>query len=138
MLAAVVGLFAIPACGTGIGQTSEPGVEHIPGPGFFVIRVVPGDAIDARRIEFPAYGDRTVKFPGRNGADRYLTGISLPATLTAVVDGQQCVGSIAILSDVEYDGTLTIDGPGCELRLDLAHRAGTIDHHLEDDGPIRS
>jgi len=43
-----------------------------------------------------------------------------------------------MVSDMEYDGTLTIEGDACELRLDLVHRAGTVDHQLEDGGPVAS
>lgn len=137
-VACAIALVAVTACGTGIGQTFEPGVEHIPGPGFFLIRVVPADAIDDRRISFTGNGDRTVLFHSHRGQDRFLSGLDLPATLRATVDGLECSGSIEMVSDLEYDGTLTIEGDACELRLDLVHRTGTVDHQLEDGGPVAS
>jgi hypothetical protein len=130
--------FAVAACGIGVGRTFEPGVEHVPGPGIFLIRVVPADAIDTRQIKFTAYGDETVLSQSRRGDERFLSGLDLPSTLRVLVDGRVCAGSIDMVSDMEYDGTLTIGDATCELRLDLAHRAGTIDHALEDDGPIAS
>ena len=137
-VACAIALVAVTACGTGIGQTFEPGVEHIPGPGFFLIRVVPAEAIDDRRISFTGIGDTTVLFHSHRGQDRFLSGLDLPATLRATVDGLECSGSIEMVSDMEYDGTLTIEGDACELRLDLVHRTGTVDHQLEDGGPVAS
>jgi hypothetical protein len=137
-IACASALVAVTACGTGIGQTFEPGVEHIPGPGFFLIRVVPADAIDDRGISFTGNGDRTVLFHSHRGQDRFLSGLDLPSTLRAQVDGLDCSGSIDIVSDLEYDGTLTIDGDTCELRLDLVHRTETVDHQLEDGAPVAS
>jgi hypothetical protein len=43
-----------------------------------------------------------------------------------------------MVSDLEHDGTLTIKGDACELRLDLVHRTETVDHQLEDGGPVAS
>ncbi|HET8784741.1 MAG TPA: hypothetical protein VFM38_03840 [Candidatus Limnocylindrales bacterium] len=137
-VALTLALFVASACGTGIGATFEPGVEHVPGPGSFVVKVVPGDAVDDRRIRFSAYGDHTVLFVAHRGDDRYLLGGDLPSTLRAHVDGADCSGSVDLVSDMESDATLTIDGQRCDLRLDLSHRAGTVDHMLEDDGPMAS
>jgi hypothetical protein len=138
LVASMVGLVVLAGCGTGVGTTFEPGVEHIPGPGTFLVKVVPGDAIDDRRIRLSAYGDHTVLFRAHRGDDRYLIGTDLPSTLRAHVDDSDCSGSIDLVSDIEYDTTLTIDGEGCELRLDASHRTGAIDHQLEDDGPMAS
>ena len=138
LVASMVGLVVLAGCDTGIGATFEPGVEHIPGPGTFVVKVVPGRALDDRRIRLSAYGDHTVLFVAHRGDDRYLIGMDLPSTLRAHVDDSDCSGSIDLVSDIEYDTTLTIDGEGCELRLDASHRTGAIDHHLQDDGPMAS
>jgi hypothetical protein len=64
--------------------------------------------------------------------------VDLPSTLRAHVDGLDCTGSIEMVSDLEHDGTLTIKGDACELRLDLVHRTETVDHQLEDCGPVAS
>lgn len=133
----VLGLVATTGCGS-IGRTFEPGDEQVPGPGYFLIRVVPAEAIDTRQIEFSGYGDRTVLFLSHRGEERFLSGTDLPSTLRAHVDGHECSGAIEMFTDVEYDGTLTIDGVTCELRLDVSHPAGTVDHQLEDDGPVAS
>ena len=138
LAASMVGLVVLAGCGTGIGATFEPGVEHIPGPGTFLVKVVPGDAVDDRRIRLSAYGDHTILFLAHRGIDRYLSGVDLPSTLRAHVDGADCSGSIDLASDMEYDATLTIDGDRCDLKLDLSHRTGTIDHRLEDEGPMAS
>ena len=137
-LAVAVGIVTVVGCGTGIGRTFEPGVEHVPGPGYFLVRIVPADAIDTRHITLAGNGDRTILFLSHRGDERFLSGVDLPSTLRAHVDGRECSGSIEIASDVEYDGTLTIDGDACALRLDLAHRPETVDHQLEDDGPMAS
>ena len=77
-------------------------------------------------------------FLSHRGQDRFLSGLDLPSTLRAHVDGLECEGSIEMITDMEYDGTLTIEGARCDLWLDLAHRPETIDHQLEDDGPMAS
>jgi hypothetical protein len=133
-----VGVFVVAGCRTGIGATFEPGVEQIPGPGNFLVKVIPRDTVENRRIRFSGYGDHTIVFVAHRGEDRYLSGVDLPSTLRAHVDGMDCSGSIDLLSDMEYDANLTIDRESCELRLVLTHRAGTIDHRLEDDGPMPS
>ena len=137
-LGLVLALCVVSACASGIGATFEPGVEHLPGPGSFVVKVVPGAAVDDRRIRFSAYGDHTALFVAHRGNDRYLIGTDLPSTLRAHVDGADCSGSIDLVSDMESDATLTIDGERCDLTLDLSHPAGAIEHLLEDDGPIAS
>ena len=116
------------------GQTFEPGVEHIPGPASYVVAVEPPGAADAK-IELLMDEAVTRMFPAERGEARYLTGISLPSTLTARVDGRPCDGAIVIGEDLEADATLSVTADGCELRLDLLHRTGTIDHKLEDSGP---
>ena len=113
-------------------------MERVPGPGSFVVKVVPGEAIDTQQVRFSAYGDRTVLFASHRGEDRFLTGVDLPSTLRAHVDGRDCEGSIDLVTDIEADATLTIDDDGCELRLDLRHPTGAVDHHLDDDEPIAS
>ena len=129
-------MVVLAGCEAIVGQTFEPGVEHIPGPGNFLIRIEPPNAVD--RVSFSAYGDNVVLFAASRGDERYLSGTDLPSTLRARVDGRDCAGSIVMVSDVEYDGTLTITDSGCELSLDLAHRPGTIDHGLEGEGPVAS
>ena len=116
------------------GRTFEPGVEHLPGPASYVVAVEPPQAADAK-IELLMDETVTRMFPAERGEARYLTGISLPSTLTARVDGRPCEGSIAIGEDLEADATLSVMADGCELRLDLLHRMGTIDHKLQDSGP---
>jgi hypothetical protein len=116
------------------GQTFEPGVEHLPGPAAYVVAVEPPQAADAK-IELLMGETVTRNFPAERGEARYLTGISLPSTLTARVDGRPCGGSILIGEDLEADATLSVTADGCELRLDLLHRMGSIDHKLEDRGP---
>jgi hypothetical protein len=128
--------FALSACRAGIGQTFEPGAEHVPGPANFLIRVEPPDAIG--RVAFTEHGDKVVLFKASRGEERFLLGTDLPSTLRARVDGRECTGSIEMVSDIEYDGTLTINASDCELHLDLAHRAGAANHGLVDDGPIPS
>jgi hypothetical protein len=136
-LGGVLAMIVLSGCQAIVGQTFEPGVEHIPGPGNFLIRVEPPDAVD--RVSFTAYeGGNVVLFSASRGDERYLSGTDLPATLRARVDGRDCAGSIVMVSDVEYDGTLTISGSDCELRLDLAHRPGMVDHMLESEGPVAS
>jgi hypothetical protein len=130
-----VGLIAS-GCATGIGQTFEPGVEHVPGPANFVIRILPPEVAD--RVSFTGYGDRVVLFSASRGTERFLLGTDLPSALRARVDGRDCSGSIEMVSDMEYDGTLTIQGVDCDLRLDQAHRVGVVDHRLQDNGPVAS
>lgn len=127
-LAGVVAACAMP------GRTFEPGVEHLPGPASYVVAVEPPAAADAK-IELLMDQTVTRMFPAERGEARYLTGISLPSTLTARVDGRRCGGAIVIGEDLEADATLSVMADGCELRLDLLHRTGTIDHKLEDSGP---
>jgi hypothetical protein len=116
------------------GRTFEPGVEHLPGPASYVVAVEPAAAAD-RQIELLMDETVTRMFPAEHGAARYLTGTSLPSTLTARVDGRTCAGAIAIGEDLEADATLSVTLDGCDLRLDLLHRTGTIDHKLEDIAP---
>jgi hypothetical protein len=117
----------------GCGAT---GVEQIPGPASFLIRVEPPDAVD--RVAFAGYGDTVVLFAASRGEERYLLGSDLPSTLRARVDGQDCLGTIEMASGVEYDGTLALDATGCSLRLDESHPLGAVDHGLSDDGPVAS
>ena len=133
-LISVLAAFLLSGCGVSVGRTFEPGVEHIPGPANFLIRVEPPDAID--RVAFTGYGGNVVLFAASRGEDRFLLGTDLPSNLRARVDGRDCAGSIAMVSDIEYDGTLTITAADCELHLDLAHRTGDVDHGLMDDGPV--
>jgi len=135
-LVGVFAVFALAGCDAIADRTFEPGVEHVPGPANFLIRIEPPDAAD--RVAFTGYGDSVVLFAASRGDERYLLGSDLPSTLRARVDGRECVGSIEMVSDIEYDGTLTISAAECELRLDLAHRVGTVDHALVDDGPVAS
>jgi hypothetical protein len=135
-LVGLVTVVVLAGCNAIVGRTFEPGVEHIPGPANFLIRVEPPDAVD--RVAFTGYGDRVVLFAASRGDERYLLGSDLPSILRARVDGRACVGSIEMVSDIEYDGTLTISDADCELRLDLAHRVGAIDHALVDEGPVAS
>lgn len=129
-LVAVVALVA--GCGEA-ARTFEEGIEYVPGPASFVVRIEPPAAADTSRVEFTAYDDEPMRtFPSRRGVDRYLTGITLPSTLQARVDGSRCQGSIELLEDLEADATLTIAADGCELRLDLVHRLESIDHQLRD------
>ena len=116
------------------GRTFEDGVEHLPGPASYVVAVEPPAATDAK-IELLMDETVTRMFPAENGEARYLTGISLPSTLTARVDGRPCDGAIVIGENLEADATLSVRANGCDLRLDLLHRAGTIDHKLEDSVP---
>lgn len=135
-LIGVLTVALLAGCDQIVGRTFEPGVEHVPGPANFLIRIVPPEAVD--RVAFAGYGDRVVLFAARRGDERYLLGSDLPSTLRARVDGRDCVGSIVMVTDIEYDGTLTISADGCELRLDLAHGVGALDHALVDDGPVAS
>jgi hypothetical protein len=121
------------ACGMP-GQTFEQGVEHLPGPASYVVAVEPPSAADAK-IEMLMDETVTHMFPAERGEARYLTGIGLPSTLTARVDGRPCDGAIVIGEDLEADATLSVMADGCDLRLVLLHRTGTIDHKLEDSGP---
>lgn len=122
----------VAGCGEA-ARTFEDGVEHLPGPATFVVRVDPGAAADASEIEFLAYDDAPMRTsPARRGAERYLTGITLPSTLRAHLDGVACRGSIDLMEDLEVDATLTVVAGGCELRLDLVHRLGSVDHQLRD------
>lgn len=137
------GLAAIAAIGCGSalpGATFQEGVELIPGPGILLIRVEPPEAVGSREIE--VRGDeedsRMVLFPSQRGADRFLSGVALPSTLTAWVDGLRCDGSIDVFTDVEYDATLRIDADSCFLTVTLTHRPGTVEHRLEEDGPVSS
>lgn len=115
------------------GGTFEDGVEHLPGPASFVVRIDPPAVAETSLIEFTAYDDDpTPTFPARRGVERYITGTTLPSTLQARVDGAACQGSIDLLEDLEADATLTVTADGCALRLDLLHRAGSIDHRLDD------
>lgn len=132
----VLAVFVLASCEAIAVRTFEPGVEHVPGPANFLIRIEPPDAAD--RVAFSGYGDNLVLFAASRGAEHYLLGNDLPSTLRARVEGRDCAGSIAMVSDVEYDGTLTVTASDCELRLDLAHPVGSIDHGLEDDGPVAS
>ena len=127
---AMVGLVA--GCGEA-ARTFEDGVEHLPGPASFVVRIDPGAAADTSQIEFTAYDDEPMRaFSARRGVERYFAGTTLPSTLQARVDGAACRGSIELLEDLEADATLTIAADGCQLRLDLVHRSGSIDHQLQD------
>lgn len=115
------------------GRTFEDGVEHLPGPASFVVRIDPPAAADTSLIEFTAYDDEsTPTFPARRGVERFITGTTLPSTLQARVEGAACQGSIELLEDLEADVTLTVTADGCGLRLDLLHRPGSIDHQLQD------
>lgn len=116
------------------GRTFEPGVEHLPGPASYVVTVDPPEAADAK-VELLMGETVTRMFPAERGELRYLTGISLPSTLTARVDGRPCHGAIVIGEDLEADATLSVMVDGCDLRLDLLHRTGTVDHKLEDSVP---
>lgn len=124
---------AVAACAMP-GLTFEPGVEHLPGPASYVVTVEPPAAVDAK-IELLMDETVTRMFPAERGEARYLTGISLPSTLTARVDGRPCDGAIIIGEDLEADATLSVKVDGCDLRLDLLHHTGTIDHKLEDSAP---
>lgn len=124
----------VAGCGEA-ARTFEDGVERLPGPASFVVRIDPPAAADMSRIEFTACDDAPAHvFPARRGVERYLTGTTLPSTLKARVDGPACDGSIGLQEDLEADATLTVTAEGCTLLLDLLHRPGSIDHHLED-GP---
>lgn len=116
--ALVVAVLVLGGCSARPGPTFEPGVEQLPGPGYFLIRIVPAVAIDTRRIALAGDGHKTVLFLSHRRDDRFLSGTNLPSTLRAQVDGRECVGSIEIATDIEFDGTLTIKSDGCELRLD--------------------
>ena len=137
-LVAALSLMCLVGCGSGVGATFEQGVEAIPGPGHLVIRIDPPEMIDERSIRLSGYGDRIVLFRASRGEDRFLVGLDLPSTVRAYVDGRECAGEIQMLSGIEYDGTLTIEHDACELRSDLAHPEGAIDHHFVDDSPVAS
>jgi hypothetical protein len=124
---------AVAACAMP-GATFEPGVEQVPGPAFCVVAVEPPQAADAK-IELLMDGTVTRMFPAERGEARYLTGLSLPSTLTARVEGRECDGAIVIGENLEADATLSVTVEGCDLRLDLLHRIGTIDHKLDDSAP---
>jgi len=131
--------FAVSGCIGEAGRTFEPGVEHLPAPASLVVRLEPPGALDDRQIVLTSYDDQpTVVFPSQRGADRFLSGTTLPSTLIAWVDGARCAGSIELLSEMEVDATLTIDRNTCSLLLDLRHRMGAIEHGLEDIVPGRS
>lgn len=141
MLLGGLAAMAVVGCGSALpGATFQEGVELVPGPGFLLIRVDPPDAVGSRQIE--VRGDepdsRMVLFASHRGADRFVSGLALPSTLTAWVDGLRCEGSIDVFTDVEYDATLTIDVDTCSLVVTLTHRPGTVDHRLEEDGPVSS
>jgi hypothetical protein len=116
---------AIPA------QTFEQGVEHLSGPASYVVTIEPPAAIEAN-IELLMDETVTHTFPAKRGGARYLIGTSLPATLRARIGNRACDGAIVIAEDMEADATLSVEADGCDLRLDLLHRTGTIDHMLED------
>lgn len=123
---------AVVGCGEA-GRTFEDGVERLPGPASFVVRIDPPAAAETSLIEFAAYDNApTPTFPARRGLERYITGTALPSTLQARVDGAHCDGSIDLQEDLEADATLTVTLDGCTLRLDLLHRPGSIDHRLQD------
>jgi hypothetical protein len=124
---------AIAACAMP-GRTFEEGVEHLPGSASYVVAVEPVAATDAK-IELLMDETVTRMFPAEHGEARYLTGIGLPSTLTARVAGRLCGGAIVIGENLEADATLSVRADGCDLRLDLLHRTGTIDHKLEDSVP---
>lgn len=136
MLRTCLRLFAIIALVAGCGdaaRTFEAGVEHLPGSASFVVRIDPAAAADTSLIEFTAYDDAPMQtFSARRGADRYLTGTTFPSTLRARVDGAPCMGEIDLIEGFQADVTLTVTPKGCDLRLDLQHPTGSIDHRLED------
>jgi hypothetical protein len=116
--------------------TFQDGVELVPGPAHFVIRIEPPEA--SPRVAFSGYGDTVVLFAASHGDERYLLGTDLPSTLQARVDGHDCTGSIEMVTDMEYDGTLRIDRDTCSLTLDRSHPTGAVEHDLVDDGPVAS
>jgi hypothetical protein len=125
-------------CGTGMGRTFEPGKEYVPGPAILVVRVVPPEARDTRRIELSTADGSVKAFRSHAGEDRFLTGVTLPSTLNASVDGVRCDGSMPVSGDIEYDATLRIDASGCSLQLDRSHPPDAIDHALQDDDPLEA
>ncbi len=133
LLAALPLVGAAAACAMP-SRTFEPGVEHLPGPASYVVAIEPPQAADAK-IELLMDETVTRMFPAERREERFLTGISLPSTLTARVDGRPCAGAIVIGEDLEADATLSVTADGCDLRLNLLHRTGTIDHKLDDSAP---
>ncbi len=123
---------AIAGCGDA-RRTFEEGVEHLPGPSSFVVRIEPTAAADRLAITFSAYdGDVVETHLAQRDERRYVIGTTLPSTLRAQVDGVDCDGEIDLPENTEADATLTIEATGCDLRLDLLHVYGTIEHGLED------
>jgi hypothetical protein len=140
MLLAVVGAMIVAGCaGSAPSATFQEGVELVPGPGYLLIRIEPPEAAATRQIRVMGGVDhRVVLFASHQGEDRYLSGVALPSTVTVWVDGARCDGSVDVISDVEYDMSLGINGIECSLTLDRSHSPGAIDHVLEDDGPVAS
>ncbi len=136
MLGTRLRLMALAVLVGGCGEaarTFEPGVEHLPGPSSFVVRIEPTAAADRSAITFTAYDGAVIEtFPARRDEARYALGTTFPSTLRAQVDGVDCDGAIDLPENTEADATLTIEATGCDLRLDLLHRYGTIEHGLED------
>ena len=141
MLLVAVGAIGVTGCaGYSAGATFQDGVELQPGPAHVLIRIEPPHAATTRRIMLGSgeVGGQIVLFASHRGTDRYLGGWDLSSTVTAWVDGTRCDGSLDLRSDLEYDGSLQIDGDECSLTLDRSHPLGAIDHALENDGPVAS
>jgi hypothetical protein len=126
------------ACRLGIGATTEPGRERLPGPASVVIRVMPPELRDLRRIVVLRDDGRMILLPSHADGDRFLSGTTLPAMVSAPVDGNGCAGGIDVRSDLEYDLTLQIDEASCSLVLERSHPSNAIDHRLVDDAPAPS
>lgn len=121
----------VAGCGDA-ARTFEPGVEHLPGPASVLAHIEPAAAVRTSLIELLTEDGSIRTFPGRRDDARYLSGTTLPATLRARVDGAPCTGEIDLIEDFQADVTLTVTPKGCDLRLDLQHPTGSIDHRLED------
>ena len=135
MLGSCLRLMALAVLVGGCGEaarTFEPGVEHLPGPASVVVRIEPAAAATTSLIELLTDDGSIRTFPGRRDDARYLSGTALPATIRAQVDEAPCTGEIDLIEDFQEDATLTVTPEGCDLRLDLQHPTGSIDHGLDD------
>ena len=129
-------------------RTFEPGVEHLPGPAWYLVRIEPDEAVEGRDIVILGDGEEVFRVADllrstdraenhgnvlmTDGSRRFVDGISLPVVLSAAVDGVPCAGVLELVVDRETDATLSIDGDGCTLRRDRVHPPEVVDHGLRE------
>lgn len=148
-LMGVLALGSITGCGPALAdRTFEPGVEHLPGPAWYLIHIQPDDAVDGRDIALRRDGEDLVRVSDllhtrdraanhgsvlmTDGSRRFVSGIALPMVLSVEVDGVPCVGVLELVVGRETDATLTIDADGCSLRRDRVHPPEVVDHGLRE------